>query len=343
MVLDSTARFASAPTKELPEPMLTLSDRDVPGKERLSYLHDFVARCVAGLSFTPRDEDFSFDLASRRLHGDVIVGSARYSAVRGARTRELVADGRQNYMLTIHEADYEVEVRGGATLQVSRGDLVIVSEGLQQSFTMPETGLLAIVLDERRMADMAPAIRSRALHHVPAAVPGSSLLAGYARMLLACPHLDETAAGLASGHLHQLAALALDRRSDPVEAEASGMAGARLALVRDDIARNLTDPELDLAAVARRQRVTPRYIQRLFAGEGTSFSKEVRDARLDLAREQLKLRRDRTVSDVAFDCGFGDLSNFNKAFRHRFGATPRDIKAWAMRNETYQGEGSRKP
>ncbi len=29
------------------------------------------------------------------------------------------------------------------------------------------------------------------------------------------------------------------------------------------------------------------------------------------------------VLDIAFDCGFGDLSNFNHAFRAEFGVSPR--------------------
>ncbi len=29
------------------------------------------------------------------------------------------------------------------------------------------------------------------------------------------------------------------------------------------------------------------------------------------------------VADVAFDSGFGDVSNFNRAFRAEFGASPR--------------------
>ena len=29
-----------------------------------------------------------------------------------------------------------------------------------------------------------------------------------------------------------------------------------------------------------------------------------------------------SISDIAFACGFGDLSYFNRAFRRRYGATP---------------------
>jgi AraC-like DNA-binding protein len=311
--------------------MLRLSNRDVPARDRLPFLHDFVARCVAGLQFTPQVEtEFQFDLTCRPLCEGTVVGSARYSAVQGERTRELTSDGRCNYMLTIHEADYEVDVKGGRGLSVSKGDIVIVNESLRQSFTMPDTRLLAIVLEERKMGDVAPAIRSRAIHHIPAARPGASLVAGYAELLLADAALDEAGARLAGDHLYQLVSLALGAGEDGGRPDLPGIAGARLALVKQDLEQNLTDPELDIASVARRQGVTPRYIQRLFEREGTTFGHFLRDSRLDLARAELQAGGDGTISALAFDCGFGDLSHFNKAFRSRFGTTPSDVKAAAL-------------
>lgn len=310
--------------------MLRLSNRDVPERERLSYLHDFVASSVAGLQFTPRvPEGFEFEVACRRLDGDVIVGSAQYSSLRGERTRELTADGRQNYMLTIHESDYEVEV-GARELKVARGDIVIVSETLRQTFMLPQTRLYAIVLSQRQMLEIVPAIDRQPIHHVPASAPGAALLSGYARLLLDGPMLDDAGSRLVAGQLHHLAALAL-QGSEEAAGDPAGIGGARLALVKEFARRHLANPDLDIAAAARRQGVTPRYVQRLFEREGTTFSRFLRDSRLDLARRAIEAADGRTVSAIAFDCGFGDLSHFNKAFRQRFGVTPRDVKAARLR------------
>ncbi len=313
--------------------MLRLSNRDVPRRDQLAYLHDFVARSVAGLRFTPREEaGFEFDLSCRRLDGDAVVGAARYSPVRGERTRELTADGRRNYMLTIHDQDYEVTVADGTRFHVSRGDIVIVEESLRQTFDLPSTQLIVVVLDRGRIVDLSPAIAKQPIHKLPAAAPGVALLTGYARLLLDSAPLDAAGERLAAGQLHQLAALTLDGVHNRFpRAEVPGVAGARLAVVKKDIASRLTDAALDVTAIARRQGVTPRYIQRLFEREGTTFSQFLRDARLDLARAAIEAADGRTVSAIAFDCGFGDLSNFNKAFRRRFGATPRDVKAMALR------------
>jgi len=43
----------------------------------------------------------------------------------------------------------------------------------------------------------------------------------------------------------------------------------------------------------------------------------LREAAIRLAAESTK------VLDIAIDCGFGDVSNFNRAFRGEFGVSPR--------------------
>ena len=38
---------------------------------------------------------------------------------------------------------------------------------------------------------------------------------------------------------------------------------------------------------------------------------------------------DRSVTSIAFDVGFGNLSYFNRVFRRSYGATPSDVRASA--------------
>jgi AraC family transcriptional regulator len=57
----------------------------------------------------------------------------------------------------------------------------------------------------------------------------------------------------------------------------------------------------------------------------------VRRMRLREAAARLASKKEK-VLDVAFDCGFGDVSNFNRAFRAEFGANPRAWKASLVGN-----------
>ena len=86
---------------------------------------------------------------------------------------------------------------------------------------------------------------------------------------------------------------------------------------------------MSVAAVAVRQGVTPRYIHKLFENEGGTFSEYVLDRRLCAAHRLLTNRRlaDRSIASVAYDCGFGDLSYFNRTFRRRYNATPTEVRS----------------
>jgi AraC-like DNA-binding protein len=66
----------------------------------------------------------------------------------------------------------------------------------------------------------------------------------------------------------------------------------------------------------------------LFETEGASVTAFVVRQRLALAHRLLLDRRmaEHTISAIAFQAGFNDLSHFNRAFRRQFGATPSDVR-----------------
>ena len=71
-----------------------------------------------------------------------------------------------------------------------------------------------------------------------------------------------------------------------------------------------------------------RYLQKLFATDGTSFSEFVVNQRLANAYRMLMspLHSHRAISNIAYEVGFNDLSYFNRAFRRRYGLTPTEVR-----------------
>jgi len=96
--------------------------------------------------------------------------------------------------------------------------------------------------------------------------------------------------------------------------------------------------ELTIVSVAERHRVTPRYVRKLFEGEGITFSEFVLAQRLARSRRMLADPRHEaeTISAIAFACGFGDLSYFNRVFRRQYGATPTAVRETARRGGTIE-------
>ena len=102
----------------------------------------------------------------------------------------------------------------------------------------------------------------------------------------------------------------------------------RRRVLFDAVEAELTDPELDVHRLARRMGVSARYVQMLFAELGTTPRAYIQGRRLELAAKRLAREGlDTTVTDVAYDVGFNDLSSFCRAFRRRFDMSPRNYRA----------------
>lgn len=104
--------------------------------------------------------------------------------------------------------------------------------------------------------------------------------------------------------------------------EAPGAAEDLLGQALEMIAARCRDPEFGPGVLADLLGISPRRLQRAFAALGQTPRERILATRLDRARQALALRGARTISDVAFDEGFGDLSHFYHSFRARFGHAP---------------------
>ena len=83
---------------------------------------------------------------------------------------------------------------------------------------------------------------------------------------------------------------------------------------------------LTLKALARGAGLSPYHFLRTFERlTGTTPHQYVLRARLREAARRLTSEPGKVV-DIALDCGFGDVSNFNRAFRAEFGASPRTFR-----------------
>jgi AraC-like DNA-binding protein len=187
------------------------------------------------------------------------------------------------------------------------------------------------------VAPLVGRIDDTPLRLVPPRSEALILLVTYARAIAdALPFATPELQRLAVTHMHDLIAATIGATRDGrAIAEGRGIAAARLRSIMADISANLGHDDLSVVDVARRQRVTPRYIHKLFENEGLTFSSFVLGQRLSRARRILSDPRfaDRNISSVAFDVGFGDLSYFNRTFRRRYAATPTDIKQSSLRTD----------
>ncbi len=154
-----------------------------------------------------------------------------------------------------------------------------------------------------------------------------SLLQAHERVIDQVP---EDVSFLTAQHLADLVAAAMgaDRNGRHL-IEGRSVKAARRQSILDDIAQHYLDADLSAEAVAARLGLTPRYVHRLLEDTGQSFSEHVLELRLRVAQRLLvgPLRAGEKISDIAYRCGFSDLSYFNRTFRRRVGRTPTELRA----------------
>ncbi|WP_051003718.1 helix-turn-helix domain-containing protein [Sphingobium sp. SYK-6] len=109
----------------------------------------------------------------------------------------------------------------------------------------------------------------------------------------------------------------------------------RRRAVLDLIEANLCDAALDTHRIAAGVGVSARYVQLLFAGMATTPSAYIQRRRLERAASRLsKASSEVTITEIAFDVGFNDLSSFCRSFRRRFDMSPSRYRAMRGRPVT---------
>jgi AraC-like DNA-binding protein len=319
--------------------VMQFSTEALPERERVAAVCDFVGPVVARLEINSLVEGPSHFAITARAVPDLAVATLAFSAIRGERTRALMADGNDNCSLSfLHSPGNSV---------IYRGREVLPSEGTGTLLSMADPFVCAtlsgiahgmtISVPRKVLMTSVPQLEDRFGHIVPD-TEAPRLLRNYLGVLeqeqsFADPELRR----LVVAHVHDLVALALGASRDAAEiAKARGLRAARLYTIKADIRASLGQQALSLTAIAARHGVSPRYVQTLFESDGTTFSRFLISERLARAHHMLCDPRQtgRSISALAYAAGFSDLSYFNRAFRRCYGTTPSDVRAAATRERS---------
>jgi AraC-like DNA-binding protein len=216
-------------------------------------------------------------------------------------------------------------------LELDPGDGVLSSNADVGGVVFPENcRYVGFRLPKSTLAPLVPDLGAMLVRRVPAANSALRMLRRYldlaqADLLIAEPALQTAF----THHVCDLLALALGATKDAAElARTRGLPAARLHAMKDDIRRLCHQPDLSVHAIAARHKVSARYAQRVFEESGSTFTDYLSEQRLSEAYRALRHPASAAIpiSTIAYDCGFSDVSHFNRLFRRRFGCTPSDVR-----------------
>ena len=225
------------------------------------------------------------------------------------------------------------------TRNVSAIDAQVILPGME--FTVRPGALMLFRLDEPfQSADRSSRTQFTCIYlpadALRAAVPGLddmvgcelesggalSLAMDYGDMLLKHPAAVDEAGMAIATHLLDLASIGLGARGDlALKARRGGLRAVSLKAVLMILQQRFAEPDFSAQKLAAAAGLSERYVNELLYEAGASFTVRLNELRLRKAAELLANGEGR-VSDIAFECGFNDLSYFNRCFRRRFGLTP---------------------
>ena len=140
--------------------------------------------------------------------------------------------------------------------------------------------------------------------------------------------MSEEARSMVGRQLADLLALALQSDERVLSSGGSTVRMAHLARIESFVRRHIDNPDLGPDEVAAGCGVSVRYLHELLRDTNQTLGSWIRDQRLAAAREDLGNPRDkRAIGEIAYARGFADQAQFSRAFRQRYGITPKEARA----------------
>lgn len=306
--------------------MSSVTTDTLPAHERAEFWADLVSRHVTPIRIEPA--------GNLPLHGKIearaigTLGVARVSGrgVHALHTRAHIAraDGHV-YGVCVHLAGETRITRRSETMTLQPGDVFITDSRHEFSLDLerPWRHLLITLptqwLDGRvaRPDSLAGAV----LRHRPLGrLWATHLATGFAL----ADELSPAAAAMFARHSIDLVTQLVDESSADDPAPTDTTRAAMFACACHLIAIKFCNPYLTPADIAREVGVSSRTLARIFAENNETVMRRVFDERVRQAAKLLAApaAAHRSITDIAFACGFNDLSHFSRAFASKMQMTP---------------------
>ena len=307
---------------------LRFTTRDVPVWSRRNALNELRGQGLLPLEPVPGCSP-RVDLLKWRLPGAWIL-TGTFAGIRQGESAPSGPDDELFFGINMSGSSLASQRGRELTIGVGDGVAIDAAAGAFSILRAAPARMIGVRIPRRSVPAGAVGSAAGPLHLVPAGTAALQLLTSYLQTALSGSALSSALlADLVVSHVAELITLSLD----PVyaatpPATVRSVRAARLAAVKADIESHLTDGSLTVATLAARHGISPRYLHKLFEDEEVTYSQFVLDRRLALAYRTLRQPRSatRTISAIANDTGFGDLSYFNRTFRRRYGITPSAVR-----------------
>jgi len=317
-------------------PQIVLSTASVAPRKRRAFWTDMVCDVFVQLECdTPRDAEFNGSIRSERL-STLEISEVRSQAQRVMRTPRQIAKACEDYFLVSIQTEGRGAVRqDGREARLMPGDFALYDS------TRPYELLFDGAFSQTVLMLPGAPLRHAMQHTeaITASTVNGREGAGHLLLnMIDCLRRDapalrpESAAAVADSVGHILVA-GLRTLPAAQRAGASELTRYHLTRVKQHVQQHLADPELSVGSIAQAVGLSVAHVHRLLRkGEDGPLAHFIWGQRLEACKRRLAdpAAAGRSVSEIAFGLGFSDAAHFSRAFRARFGASPRQWRERAL-------------
>lgn len=311
--------------------MASWSTETVKERERFSYWREVVCQALFNVSAEAPHGNFTGHMQAR-TSGPLRFLTSRSSSYKFVRSERNISSAAANHVTIL------MQVRGSTAIAhrddaflVEHNDVAVLDGRQPFSANNSDGARRVVAVVPRAMIDSrAHWLLKRPIQRL-AANSRFLDLTRHHLMQLASDGLSDSETSLLTDNLCNLLALASATDIPPNRLEPKLQLEALFAFCR----QNLHDPRLSPRFLANHFGISVRTLHLRFEMIGQTFGRWLLESRLDASGKALKNPRQqvRTISEIAYGCGFNDLSHFNKSFRARFGMAPGELRTAYLKQQ----------
>jgi AraC family transcriptional regulator, positive regulator of tynA and feaB len=307
----------------------------VHARDRLAYWREEASRIYVAHEFnTGVGRNFNGEISVASL-GSVNIAAFECDECLVERTQRCLKGANDDDVLLCRQVLGSISVRqDGRDVATAPGDVYLLDPRRPFALNVGANGRsLVFKVPRWEVQARLGEIASYTAKPVPRGQPVAALATEFLAMVAErADAIDESIAPKLAQQALDLVALAFETAVGGA-VQLSSTRTTTLLRLKSIIEARLSDPSLKPAMVAEAAGISVRYANALLAHEGTSLERFIMLRRLQNCRLALEdtAQLARTVGDIAYSCGFADLSHFTRRYKAHFGRPPGESRPELLR------------
>jgi AraC-like DNA-binding protein len=310
---------------------------DTPAAKRFSYFRDVVESFYIPIGLAcDKPEKFNAWVKGNEL-GGVSVGTCFLSEQRVSRKREHIVRSEDDRIKLIMPLAGAIASSQDSNSTVIRPGEFYVTDPTRtyEECIVEDMTFVYMLLPRDHVVSQVGLIERITATRFDLTQPYARLAADFVKNLISVANsLTETQAKHAASIATDLITMVLWEHAGGVPSHSTIHRSTLFHRAKTFIDEHLEDWGLSLAKVAAAVGVSTRYLSGLLAEGGFSYQRYVLEQRLCHSAKKLVDPRlvHLTIEQVARECSFGNSAHFSRAFRARFGMSPREYRASSVKD-----------